>query len=280
VKLKLNLIAQASVLAAAAALSSGAQALAIHDSDLFTTVLPTNDDGSTGPVNLGFLAYIGLSGYAQTYVNNNGNITFTGALGIFTPSAIDTGAFGPIIAPFFADVDTTNSASSEVTYGSNTLAGKKVFGVNYINVGVFDAQDILNSFQMILTDRSDVSAGDFDIQFNYDKIIWEAGEASGAPVGGLGGTSALAGYWTSDTSKYTLPGSLTNGALVDGGPNALVSHSLNSDILGQYNFQVRGGIVVTPPPVTSPVPEPETYALLMVGLGVVGWATRRRRQQA
>jgi len=252
---------------------------AIHDSGLFTNVLPANDDGSTGLVNLGFTANINSTNFTQTYVNNNGNITFTNPLGTFTPSAISGGAFGPIIAAFFADVDTRAAGSLPVTYGSTTLGGFNVFGVDYIHVGVFPSQPIFNDFQMILTDRSDTGAGNFDIQFNYDTVVWEAGTASNAPAGGLGGTSALVGYWTSPTSNFTLPGSLVNGALVNGGPNALISHSLNSNILGQYNFQVRNGTVITPPPVDG-VPEPETYAMLLAGLGVLGFIARRRKQQA
>ena len=264
----------AAVLALAAA---GSHAQAIHDAGLFTTVLPANDDGSTGLVNLGFSANINGTSFTRTYVNNNGNLTFNAALGTFTPSAISSGAFGPIIAAYFADVDTRAAGSNPVTYGAAMLGGHNVFGVDYIRVGVFNSQPIFNSFQMILTDRSDVSAGDFDIQFNYDSMIWEAGTASNAPSGGLGGTSALVGYWTSATSNTTLPGSLVNGALVNGGANALVSHSLNSNVLGQYNFQVRGGAVL--PPVLG-VPEPETYALMALGLVVVGFASRKRGQKA
>ena len=70
------------------AFASGTQAAAIHDASLFTNILPANDDGSTGLVNLGFTANINGTNFNQTYVNNNGNITFNARLSTYTPAAI------------------------------------------------------------------------------------------------------------------------------------------------------------------------------------------------
>jgi hypothetical protein len=268
----------ASLLAVAA---TGANALAIHDASLYTTnTLAANDDGSTGEVNLGFTALINGTSYTQTFVNNNGNITFTQPLSTYTPSGITDSSF-PIIAPFWADVDTRGSGSGLTQYGTATVDGHATFGVNWINVGYFAAHtDKLNSFQLILTDRSDTGAGNFDIQYNYDKVIWETGDASSGH-NGLGGTPVAVGYTVGTGQAFQLPGSLVSGALLDGGPDALTGHSLDSTVLGQYNFQVRGGQIITPqqPPQVTAVPEPETYALMLLGLGAIALGVRRRRQR-
>jgi hypothetical protein len=52
-------------------------------------------------------------------------------------------------------------------------------------------------------------------------------------------------------------------ALNLGGAPQAVSHATFIDV---------GGTV------TTPIPEPETYALMLAGLGVVGWVARRRKQ--
>ena len=71
-----------------------------------STPFPANDDSSVGPVSLGFSPDFFGSNYSDVYVNNNGNVTFNSPLGLFTPSPIGTGLGFPIIAPFWADVDT------------------------------------------------------------------------------------------------------------------------------------------------------------------------------
>lgn len=49
-----------------------------------------------------------------------------------------------------------------------------------------------------------------------------------------------------------------------------------------YGFTAGNGLATDGHLVTSamPVPEPETYALLLAGLGLIGFAARRRKQQA
>jgi len=61
--------------------------------------------------------------------------------------------------------------------------------------------------------------------------------------------------------------------LTTGVAYVLVTTGFNNTSEGKYLNTIQG-----PGNVTAPVPEPETYALLLSGLGVVGFLARRRRQ--
>ncbi len=227
--------------------------------------LPANDDDSTGAVSTGFNFNFFGTTYSNLYVNNNGNVTFGGSMWTYTPFGLTTNTAIPIIAPFFADVDTRGAGSGIVSYGTGTYGGHNAFGVNWPNVGYYDEETgKLDNFQVLLVDRSDIGAGDADIYFNYGSMQWETGDVDGTD--GLGGESAHVGYSAGTGvpgSFFELPGSGVPGSFIDGGPDALDTGT-NDGTPGQYRFNVRNGSVA--PPVS--VPEPST--LLLLGFGLAG----------
>lgn len=224
------------------AVDSGALA---STADCAANTLPANDDGSTPPVDLPFpVNFLGTT-YTFLYVNNNGNVTFNQPLSTYTPFTLSAST-PPIIAPFFADVDTRGSGSAPVQYGygTTTFNGHRAFCVDWVNVGYYAAHtDKLTSAQLLLVERADQGAGDFDIVFNYGHVGWETGDASGG-AGGFGGTPVGVGY-SAGTGQpdafFQMPGSLQTHQFTDGDPHALVSNSNRGLTPGQYLFPVRNG---------------------------------------
>ena len=203
--------------------------------------LDRNDDGSTGIVPMGFfINYFGSSN-ATLYVNNNGNVTFDNAQSTYTPAALNSLKSG-IIAPYWADVDTRNTTSDVVKYGTNMVDGHAAFGVDWVNVGYYSWHaDKLLSCQLVIIDRSDIAPGDFDMEFNYFKVQWETGDASNG-VNGLGGSSARACYASVSGSTFELAGSGVPGSFLDTNVvTGLIYHSLNNLVPGRYIFFFRDG---------------------------------------
>lgn len=232
---------------AAMSLSPGlARAGAVRSNAGFASnTLAANDDGSTGLVGLGFsLNYFGLL-FTDLYVNNNGNVTFDAPLGTYTPFDL-TSTGRQIIAPYFADVDTRGVGSSQVTYGTDTVNGRPAFGANWVDVGYYQyGVDKLNSFQLVIVDRSDLTPGDVDFEFNYDRIEWEAGSASGGS-GGLGGDTARAGYSNGTGvpgTFFEFTGSAIDGGFLDSNPVTGLALNSNVGVPGRFLFQVRNGVV-------------------------------------
>lgn len=215
--------------------------------------LGPNDDGSSPAVSLPFTAnFFGVT-YSSVYVNNNGNVSFNTPLSDYTPYPLSSTS-DAIIAPYFADVDTRIANSGTVTYGIGTYQTHPTFCVDWTAVGYYNQHiDKLDSFQLLLVDRSDRRPGDFDIVMNYNSIQWETGDASGGSQG-YGGTSARVGYTNGVGTSFELPGSGVNGALLDSNATGLVNASQNSAQYGRYVFLVkntgtsRPGILRTPSP--------------------------------
>lgn len=223
----------------------------VTDGGCVATLAARTDDGSSGPVPLGFPVNFFGTTYSSMYVNNNGDVTFGGPYTGF--SGLDLAAFGsPIIAVAFFDVDTRAAGTSPVSYGPITYGGRPAYCVNWVDVGYYNnGADRLNSSQLVLVDRSDTGAGNFDIVMNYDRLAYE-------PAGGL-----TVGY-SNGTFTYVYPGSGVAGALVDTNTaTGLVRNSGGSGQAGRYVHQVRGGLP-SPPGAQSidfPAPGDVTYGI-------------------
>jgi hypothetical protein len=220
-----------------------------------------NDDGFSGPINLGFsLNFFGHT-YTQFWANNNGNISFNGGIAAFTPSG-PQGASQPIISPFFADVDTRNAASG-VMYLRNDIPNQII--VTWDQVGYYNSHaDKLNSFQLVLRGPGyNIPAGEAQVGFFWKTMQWETGDASGG-TGGFGGTPAAVGFGDGAGNGVILQASLQNG----------ISGVVNNKKLW-VNLDASGI------PVTG-VPAPNSIGLIAVGLaglGVGQWL-RHRKQNA
>lgn len=212
--------------------------------------LGRNDDGSTGAIDITpvfgdqGLNFFGQS-YTHIFINNNGNITFDWPLSSYTPSQIGAGSV-PIIAPFWADVD-TRGGTALVTPGGNSTGSNLVYydldvengvlTVTWDDVGYYARRvDKVNAFQLQLVNRG---GGDFDIVFRYEAINWTTGDASGGS-GGLGGIPARAGYSAGDgvaTHYFEMPESGDQTAML----NIDVTAG-NTGRTGVHVFHVRNGL--------------------------------------
>jgi Ca2+-binding RTX toxin-like protein len=228
-------------------LSSVAQADLLHGNTLVGGLggtagfgeasLGHNDDGSTGAIDIsGVFGEAGLdffgTSYTHLYVNNNGNITFGSALSAFTPGEITAGFGNPIIAPFWADVDTRNGEGAADLVYYDLDAANGVFTVTWNQVGWYsEHQSPSDSFQLQLIDERN---GNFDIVFRYENIGWTTGEASdGLPARAGWAAGNGTDYFElsqsgDDTGMRDLPATTGNTGI----EGVFVFHVINGEVFG------------------------------------------------
>ncbi len=243
-----------------------------------TTTFGGNDDGSYNctstqsgtpagctpqTVPIGFPIDFFGNTYSSLYVNNNGNLTFNAPLAGYTPFGLASTS-DVIMAPFFADVDTR--AGNKVTFGTGTVNGHPAFGVTWPGVGCYDEVDsVTDNFQAVLIERNDIAPGDFDIEYNYNQIQWDAGQASGGSAtcqSTSNANAAVVGYSNGTETagtNFELAGSQTDGALLSTNvATGLTNNDLNANadnqgagVLGRYIFEVRAGTPLNPTTTTT-----------------------------
>jgi uncharacterized protein (TIGR03437 family) len=213
-----------------------------YNPGFFATPVSRGDDATSEPIPLGFNVNFYGRIHNVAYVNTNGNLTFSRPLESFLPVPLSQ-LKSDIIAAFYADVDTRAPNSRTVSFGYDLADGRFAFAANWLDVGYFSQkQDKRNGFQIVLIDRTDTGAGNFDIELNYGYIQWESGDLSGG-VNGIGGIGARAGF-SSGTFTYELPGSGSPAGFLDSSVTALNRRRLNNDVPGRMYFQCRNGIIL------------------------------------
>lgn len=111
-----------------------------------------------------------------------------------------------------------------------------------------------------------------DVGSNYIEINYSGGGV--APPGGFNG------YVFTFANAPTISGLSLDPANTSTGYTPALSVSGNQVFVNEAGLTLtsstKGLIDVAIAP-TPPVPEPETYAMLLAGLGLLGWTARRRR---
>lgn len=220
-----------------------------------------NDDSYKSGVSLttvfgaGGLKFFGTT-YTTISINNNGNITFGGTgQSSYTPWGMQTSGKPPMIAAYFADVDTrgytnningpnavtktpggTSTGSNLTWYDFNPAGngGKGILTITWDDVGYYSSKtDKLNAFQMRLIGTG---GGNFTIEYRYEAVNWTTGSASSG-INGLGGTVARAGYTKGDGANYLeLPQSGIQDQMLN-----LEATPGNTGLIGYYRFSSVSG---------------------------------------
>lgn len=162
----------------------------------FTLAMAPNDDGYTSEILLPFTFTLYGTAYNSCWVNNNGNVTFDYGLYSYTPWGFPSGD-NPMLAPFFADVDTRGAGSVWYKIEANRMI------VIWDHVGYYSyGVDKLNTFELIFSDGTDPLIGlGNNVAFSYADMAWTTGSASGG-VDGFGGSPATVGINKGDNIEY------------------------------------------------------------------------------
>jgi hypothetical protein len=122
---------------------------------------------------------------------------------------------------------------------------------------------------------------------NANFLCGDSSVALGMTANGTGYKANGSGGFTTCTGATNVSGAgntefdYVDLALASGGAawdlNILRGGGLDAESFTNAFIDVKVQEIITQPPA---IPEPETYALMLAGLGAVGWMARRRKQQA
>jgi hypothetical protein len=218
-------------------------------------------------VDIGFNINFFGNNYSQIYLYDRGYVSLGGRNdddgNEWTVSQATAYSQAPILIPDFSSKDPLYGGGLR-SKENTTYEGHTAFVASWLFPGRpplppgappdhwGGSDDLEKGYALALVDRSDTGAGNFDFIFLY-------------------------GSWPSSYHNYF--GYTAEGNFYGYGYNGIDAPYSYTNY--RIAFEVRDGLVVNPLPFVPPtIPEPQTYAMLLVGLGVVGFAAKRRRKSA
>jgi hypothetical protein len=221
-----------------------------------------NDDDVTLAIALPFTFNLYGTNYNSVFINNNGNVSFGASFSAYTSTGFPVNGF-PMVAPFWADVDTRNANSGVVHYrvDANRLV------VIWDNVGYFNMQaDLHNTFELILSDGTDPLVGiGNNVCFCYEDMQWTTGSASGG-VGGFGGVPATVGVNKGDGVNFAQIGRFDHEGVDYDGPGGAAD---GVSFLDHRVFCFNTGVTENIPPIPQGFPANNTLRVCVGGSAVL-----------
>lgn len=239
----------------------------------WSTSMARNDDGSSANIPLGFDFCFYEQTKTSVFINNNGNLSFSGAFGSFTSTGFPVNGFD-MIAPFWADVDTRNTTGADTNQvwhkfvDMNGDLANDTLVVTWDAVGYFPSNNShFNTFQVAISGIRNAfggpnGLGGLNAMFSYGDMNWTTGSASNGNPDGLGGVPATVGINNGDGINFDQIGRFDHAGFdYNGNTNPSGVNYLSGR---DYFFDACNGIV----------PAPGALGLLGLGGLVAG---RRRR---
>jgi hypothetical protein len=176
---------------------------------------------------------------------------------------------------------------------STSLIAALVFSAASLGSNVALADDISTAPQALtLLDGSGYFGDAFAMNNHGDTFmdhftfsVTGAAQNLDAVVASIAG-SATTGLDLTGLGLYTSTGTLVaSGSMMSTGMIDVWTISTDNLAVGNYYVQVNGGLVSDTSGsfggaiMLAPVPEPETYGMMMAGLGILGFLARRRKQK-
>jgi PEP-CTERM motif len=183
-------------------------------------------------------------------------------------------SLSPSLSAANVSVGAVNFTGSMATIG-NFVGDANVLGF----VGTFSATDY---FQFSVTPDAGYQLDLSSLSFRAAATLFGTGAQVRSSVDGFTANLAsipfLAGY-SGTTNLTTYSADLSGAAFQDltASTTFRIYSTDAADDAAVYDSLALAGSVA---PITAPVPEPETYAMLLAGLGVLGWVGRRKQRAA